>query len=475
MATLWRTLREEVRGTMDEFKEKGIRGTLRDAALDARDMLADAGGAVVDSAGAAWKSVGAGDTGPVLRCSTLPSTLPEPGSKVELEPVEDAEAGEEVEIVALDTVSSPPRAKVKRVSDGELLVVSILSPEACEERKEAMAAMKKQQLQATDETAVADTDVVGKAADKVGQVLDGLQREVKATVDDFREKGAVGAIRDATADAVDLVKGAATATAATATATAGAAVEGAKGTAAGPVIDRVHREFTATVDDFREKGAVGALRDATADAVDLVRDTAGAAVEGAKGTAAGPVLDRVHREFTATVDDFREKGAVGALRDATADAVDLVRDTAGAAVEGAKVLAETTTEIVTDKPAVHKVEGVSRGATLDDWYDKGGPAVRPAGYNSQEPVSSTCGYNRQMTPDADSSGRIGKLKLPTAAPESVNNAAEFSMATARDQGPTPKKTKESRETTAEESEPSEESTDERWDDDKNKKEEELID
>ena len=36
-----------------------------------------------------------------------------------------------------------------------------------------------------------------------------------------------------------------------------------------------------------------------------------------------------HQEITGTIDDFREKGAWGALKDATLDAVDLVQDAGG--------------------------------------------------------------------------------------------------------------------------------------------------
>ena len=45
------------------------------------------------------------------------------------------------------------------------------------------------------------------------------------------------------------------------------------------------------------------------------------------------LLGSIKQEWDQTVQDFRQKGAVGALKDATMDAVDLVGSTAGKAVD----------------------------------------------------------------------------------------------------------------------------------------------
>eukprot|EP00421_Protoceratium_reticulatum_P036289 CAMPEP_0168462052 /NCGR_PEP_ID=MMETSP0228-20121227/54318_1 /TAXON_ID=133427 /ORGANISM="Protoceratium reticulatum, Strain CCCM 535 (=CCMP 1889)" /LENGTH=49 /DNA_ID= /DNA_START= /DNA_END= /DNA_ORIENTATION= len=48
MASLWSVLRQEVLGTVDDFRQKGAIGALRDAALDSKDMAVGAGGWLVD-------------------------------------------------------------------------------------------------------------------------------------------------------------------------------------------------------------------------------------------------------------------------------------------------------------------------------------------------------------------------------------------------------------------------------------------
>ncbi|CAE7244362.1 ECI1, partial [Symbiodinium sp. KB8] len=48
MAYLWNVLREEITGTIDDLREKGAWGALKDATLDAVDLVQDAGGALVN-------------------------------------------------------------------------------------------------------------------------------------------------------------------------------------------------------------------------------------------------------------------------------------------------------------------------------------------------------------------------------------------------------------------------------------------
>ena len=43
MAYLWKALREEINGTIDDFREKGAWGAFKDATLDAVDLIQDAG------------------------------------------------------------------------------------------------------------------------------------------------------------------------------------------------------------------------------------------------------------------------------------------------------------------------------------------------------------------------------------------------------------------------------------------------
>lgn len=43
MASWWNVLREEINGTIDDFREKGAWGAFKDATLDAVDLVQDAG------------------------------------------------------------------------------------------------------------------------------------------------------------------------------------------------------------------------------------------------------------------------------------------------------------------------------------------------------------------------------------------------------------------------------------------------
>lgn len=43
MAYWWKALREEISGTIDDFREKGAWGAVKDATLDAMDLIQDAG------------------------------------------------------------------------------------------------------------------------------------------------------------------------------------------------------------------------------------------------------------------------------------------------------------------------------------------------------------------------------------------------------------------------------------------------
>mmetsp|Transcript_66600 Transcript_66600/g.124291 ORF Transcript_66600/g.124291 Transcript_66600/m.124291 type:complete len:311 (+) Transcript_66600:63-995(+) len=183
MAALWSMLREEVVGTVNEFREKGAIGAFKDAALDACDMVADAGQFVVNEA----SSLIVGDEEPVL----YTMQLPEDGQEVMLRAGNRFVAAQ---VIALDTVSNPARAKV-RLSDGAFIVVPVLPMDV------AMSQAQQQQLQQLEQNPAHN------AADDGGMlwVLNGLKQELQSTVQEFQQKGAVGALRDATLDAVDLL------------------------------------------------------------------------------------------------------------------------------------------------------------------------------------------------------------------------------------------------------------------------------
>eukprot|EP00930_Biecheleria_cincta_P059111 TRINITY_DN44870_c0_g1_i1.p1 TRINITY_DN44870_c0_g1~~TRINITY_DN44870_c0_g1_i1.p1 ORF type:complete len:437 (+),score=115.48 TRINITY_DN44870_c0_g1_i1:51-1313(+) len=265
MASLWNALRQEVIGTVDEFRQKGALGALRDAALDARDMASDG----LQWVGDGVKTIVAGDEG--LEAYLRAETMPARGATAPLEFADGTIV--EATVLEVDGVSDPPRVKVAAPGLEEPLLVSLLAPGAAFPQP---------------------------AAAGRGSILDILKEEVQGTMTDFREKGAVTMFKDAALDAVEIVGS-----------TAGKAAEGARSLAS-PLIDldstpearpegqteeqqsqsTIHQfvsglkqEFKDTVQDFREKGAVTTFKDAALDAVDLVGSTAATAVEGAKSVA----------------------------------------------------------------------------------------------------------------------------------------------------------------------------------------------
>ncbi|CAK9087295.1 E3 ubiquitin-protein ligase UPL6 (Ubiquitin-protein ligase 6) (HECT-type E3 ubiquitin transferase UPL6) [Durusdinium trenchii] len=279
MASLWNTLRSEVMGTVDEFRQKGAIGALRDAALDTKDMATDAGSWLW---GNVKSLVGEDGEGAAVLCF---DGVPPRGATAPLQ-FSDGRVVEAV-VMEVDGVSDPPRAKVKVEGIEEPLLVLVQSA----------------------------SEVV-RGEDDAG-LLASIKQEWNSTVQDFREKGAVGALKDATFDAVDLVGSTAGKAVDLIGNTAGKAVDGARSlidldtpaqstgaqaegqgdtTATGArgsvmqLVDGIRNEITETVQDFREKGAVATFKDAALDAVDLVGSTATTAVNGAK-TVAAPILE----------------------------------------------------------------------------------------------------------------------------------------------------------------------------------------
>jgi len=346
---LWNALRQEVMGTVDDFRQKGAIGALRDAALDARDMATGAGSALIDGV----QGLVAGDDSE-QQAAVRSEAVPVRGATVPLEFM-DGRVLQAV-VVDIDGVSEPPRARVTVEGIDEPLLVPILAPGVPLANGEGSSARAPRT-----------------------SFIDVVKAECQATVQEFREKGAVGALKDATFDAVDMV-----------------------GSAAKTVASTTQNATSEVVQEFREKGAVGALKDATMDAVDIVGNAASGAVdlltpqteeetpaEGAEQAADAPadgrrasLLDGLKDEWDATVKDFREKGAVGAIKDATLDAVDIVGSTAKSAASGAMSLASPLIDF--DTPAEGATEGNAGAgngildglkqelnATVQDFKEKG--------------------------------------------------------------------------------------------------------
>jgi hypothetical protein len=184
-----------------------------------------------------------------------------------------------------------------------------------------------------------------------------LRQEVVASIDEIKQKGAVGALRDAALDAVDIVK------------ETGGYVAGTS----------LNLEVAATIDDFKEKGAAGMFRDAALDAVDIFKETGGYV---AGKTADLIVVQELRKELHETVVDVREKGAVQVLKNATMEAVDLVHEGASTATNEAQKVASkaiafmSVQEEVPDDSLVKAIafsnfqeEAPDDNLDLEDMYD----------------------------------------------------------------------------------------------------------
>lgn len=300
---MWSVLRQEVLGTVDEFRQKGAVGALRDAALDTRDLAADAGTWL-------WTGVqglvGEEQEEAVLRSASIPIR----GATALVE-FSDGSVVNAL-VVDVDGVSEPPRARVTIPGAQAPILVPILAPGVAFHQPEL------------------HSNTLGTTS-----ILKGLKQEWESTVQEFREKGAVGAMKDAALDAVDIVGS-----------TAATAVDGARSLAT-PLIDL----------DWGSKPAPhpqAAVGDQTADTGPAIAGTAGAPSDTASSTgpraSAMALLNGIREEISGTVQDFREKGAVGAMRDAALDAVDIVGSTASTAVSGARSLATPLLEQIGPLP-----------------------------------------------------------------------------------------------------------------------------
>lgn len=171
MAALWQTLREEWKATVSDFQEKGAVAVFQDAALDAVDIVKETGGYVADTAASLLA-----DKGDQQLVLTVPA-VPAAGSQYPLT-LHDGVTTIVVEVMAVDSISEPPKAKVQWMETGDELTVTVDT----------------------------DGELKGKMTEQREHwLLSGLRQEVEGTIEEFRSKGAIGALKDATLDAVDIL------------------------------------------------------------------------------------------------------------------------------------------------------------------------------------------------------------------------------------------------------------------------------
>lgn len=311
MAYLWKALREEVLDTVDDFRQKGALGALRDAALDTADIATGASRSL-------WDGVRGLVTVEQKMCLRV-SGIPIRGTMAPLDFLDGRIM--EVLVVDVDTVSNPPRARVTIPGTADLISVPIIPPEHLINNSER--ASMDSQLQ-----------------DGISSAFEGLKLEWDNAIKDVREKGAVGAMKDTARDAIGVV-GSTAASAVSAARpyanqtmdivghTATSAVEGARSLAS-PLIDLDRNIPNVTVEPRQ--------RTDDSSAPQYVPVVGGA--DAASSTSiATSLLDGIKFEWQETVQDIREKGAIGAVRDAAFDTVDIVSNTASIALNGARSFA----------------------------------------------------------------------------------------------------------------------------------------
>lgn len=395
MAALWNKLRQEVRATVDDFREKGAIAVLKETALETRDIATSLGGDLLNGVKELLAE-------PILHVESIPVR----GAVAPLECPDGSVV--QATVVEVDAVSDPPRATVTYPGLSQLLVVTVSVGTSAPAQHFSVGTPPIEQEEEVADNADGQPAVASSPADM--SLLDCFKQDYRDTVNDFKEKGAVGAVRDVAFDAANMVGTTASKAASSArslvtditqsadtsepsevpasdgaaaagdsaSASASASDSGASASASAteaaagsesaggsvnlldlPLFDSLKQEWSNTVQDFREKGAMGAVKDAALDAKDMIGSTARSAVSGAKsfvlsanaGDGSGeqassgefnrecsqiPLFDGLKKGYHSTVQDIQEKGAVGAVRDAALDAADLVRDSASLALDGAR-------------------------------------------------------------------------------------------------------------------------------------------
>lgn len=373
MASLWNTLRSEVMGTVDEFRQKGAIGALRDAALDTKDMATDAGSWLW---GNVKSLVGEDGEGAAVLCF---DGVPPRGATAPLQ-FSDGRVVEAV-VMEVDGVSDPPRAKVKVEGIEEPLLVLVQSA----------------------------SEVV-RGEDDAG-LLASIKQEWNSTVQDFREKGAVGALKDATFDAVDLV-----------------------GSTAGKAVDLIGNTAGKAVDGARSLIDLDTPAQSTGAQAEGQGDTT---ATGARGSVM-QLVDGIRNEITETVQDFREKGAVATFKDAALDAVDLVGSTATTAVNGAKTVAAPILEDFwapkaeeTDPPAAASAASPSAAAAPAAAPTPAAPAASSASSAAPKP-SEVSPDSQPATQPASPSPKAGYVAAtPPKAPKAEGEGKKSLVAMRR--------------------------------------------
>lgn len=281
MVSLFRMLVNEVKLTVDDFREKGAAGALRDAVLDTRDMASDAGKMLWNGIHTMVKDESKAQA--FVRSDELPMR----GDTVPLE-FEDGRIIE-VTVVLVDGVSTPPRLKVALPDVAEPLVVNVVLPSDASQESPVPEPL-------TVNSHSMHPEALAEAPRTA--IITNLTEDWNATVQDFRDKGPVATIKDVALDAADIV-GSTTAT----------ALRGVRSLtsplmdlALGPTreaeaedlgfIHGLKQEIQTTVQDIRERGPLPVLKDAAFDVVDMVGAGASVAVNGARSIAA-PLLGAV--------------------------------------------------------------------------------------------------------------------------------------------------------------------------------------
>mmetsp|Transcript_81054 Transcript_81054/g.160630 ORF Transcript_81054/g.160630 Transcript_81054/m.160630 type:complete len:516 (-) Transcript_81054:671-2218(-) len=329
--SFWKVVQQEVTGTFQEFRQKGAVNVFRDAALDAADLAKDASDLLTQGI----KTAVSGDGLEKLEDEIFIAgpAVPEPGDSVTLQ-FTDGTCLTEAQVLAVDSLSEQPRARVMIEGAEKPLLVPIWGPDVAQQMlTDASENMSTGNVELQFD-AKADIDA---RADTLSLV----KQEWSERVQGIREMCDIQAIKEAAFDTVDAVHGKAL-----------SAVDVAKSVAT-PCLDEIREKGTvAVVKDATgavKEATVGVVTQATVSVVDRARSTAiygtaseqatdlldkakSTAIYGAASEHATDLLSTIKHEWEGTVHDFKEKGAVGTMKDAALDARDIVVSTASSAI-----------------------------------------------------------------------------------------------------------------------------------------------
>lgn len=179
MSAFWPSLNQQWKRVADDFHEKGAISSFWDVALDVKDVLQDTRDAIAKPK--LWFS----NCQREISIPLCDGEAPPLGTRLLLN--EPDGSFSEAEILAIDTISIPWRARVRLQSTGEELVVALLN--------------------ANDATAGGEKESINNGAMvTAGWVMREFGDQVHYTVEDMRQKGAAGAFKDAALDAMDIFR-----------------------------------------------------------------------------------------------------------------------------------------------------------------------------------------------------------------------------------------------------------------------------